>query len=431
MPAIVTRAEEHLDPKVKGLSPSTTLAINEKCALLKAQGRRIYQLGFGQSPFPVPEPVVEALRLNAFQKDYLPVKGLRRLREAVADYHRRNKDTNGTADDVLIGPGTKELIFLLQLTFNGDVLIPSPSWVSYEPQAVLLGRRVCWLDTKKEDGWRLVPDKLEQLCLQDPSRPRLLILNYPSNPTGLTYRGEELEAIAKVAREYGVVILSDEIYGELDHSANHASIARYYPEGTIISSGLSKWCGAGGWRLGSFCFSPSLRWLLEAMSVVAGETFSAVSAPIQYAAVTALQGAEEIDRYLVQSRRIIRALGHLLWRQLREAEIEVHSPQGAYYLFPDFCWYREKLRARGIETSSDLSERLLGETGVATLPGSDFGRPPDELTCRIAYVNFDGKELLAATNTVAEELELSDDFLRKHCADVLEAVDIIGAWLKG
>src|SRR5690606_8700719 len=113
---------------------------------------------------------------------------------------------------------------------------------------------------------------LEQLCESDPERPRIVILNYPSNPTGGSVGLEEQRALAEMARRYRVVLLSDEIYGELHFSGAHHSIAALYPEGTIVSSGLSKWCGAGGWRLGTFMFPKAMRWLLEAMSAVASET---------------------------------------------------------------------------------------------------------------------------------------------------------------
>lgn len=425
-----TSSPEQLNSKVKGLRPSSTLAMNEKCARLRAEGRTVYQLGFGQSPFPIPESVVEALRANAHQKDYLPVRGLSQLRASVANYYRRRETIGVTEDDVLIGPGTKELMFLLQLTFNGDLCLPSPSWVSYEPHAILAGKTVHWLETTGEQSWRLLPEQLEDLCRETPTHPRLLILNYPNNPTGLTYREDELKALAFVARKFGIVILADEIYGELHHDGSHASIARHYPEGTIISSGLSKWCGAGGWRLGWFCFPKDLRWLLDAMAVVASETYSAVSAPIQYAAVTALEGGSEIDSYLIQSRRILKLLSSHVTRQLTDAGIQVHSPQGGFYLFPDFEPHRESLRKRGVITSSDLSERLLAETGVALLAGSDFGRAPTELTSRIAYVNFNGSQCLAAAGKISDGRDLSDDFLAEHCPNVLEAFEIIGAWLR-
>ena len=121
----------------------------------------------------------------------------------------------------------------------------------------------------------MTAELLERHCAseQDEFRPRLLILNYPGNPEGCSYTATELQEIAGVARKYKVLLLSDEIYGQLHHSGQHISAARYYPEGTIISSGLSKWCGAGGWRLGTFTFSPALDWLLESMAAVASETF--------------------------------------------------------------------------------------------------------------------------------------------------------------
>lgn len=120
----------HLNPNVKELKPSATVAINDFSNELKRSGRDIFKLGLGQSPFPVPEPVAEALRENAHQKDYLPVKGLRKLQQAVAEHHKRTFDLQVDPEDVLIGPGSKELMFLLQLTYFGDLVIPAPSWVS-------------------------------------------------------------------------------------------------------------------------------------------------------------------------------------------------------------------------------------------------------------------------------------------------------------
>jgi histidinol-phosphate/aromatic aminotransferase/cobyric acid decarboxylase-like protein len=270
----------NLNLNVRGLSQSATLAINERSRELAREGREVFRLGLGQSPFPVPGPVTEGLREHAHEKDYLPVKGLWELRQAVAAYHQRAEGVNISAEDILIGPGSKELMFIVQLTYYGDLVIPTPSWVSYAPQAHIIGRHIRWVPTRPENDWRLTPEELDRLCSSDPTRPRIIILNYPSNPTGDTYTVSELRELARVARTYRVVLLSDEIYGELHHRGQHVSIARYYPEGTIISAGLSKWCGAGGWRLGTFAFPPALRWLQDAMAVVASETYTSTSAPI-------------------------------------------------------------------------------------------------------------------------------------------------------
>lgn len=403
--------------------------MNERSARLAGEGRAIYKLGFGQSPFPVPPSVVAALQANAFQKDYLPVKGLPALRAAAAEFHQRWHGLPATAEDVLIGPGSKELLFLAQLVYQADLILPAPSWVSYEPQARLLGLDVHWAPTRGEDGWRLTPDGLEHICQATAGRPRALILNYPNNPTGLSYDAEQLEALAHVARRHRLLVVADEIYGDLHHTGEHVSIARFYPEGAIVSGGLSKWLGAGGWRLGTFCFPTNLRWLLDAMACVASETFSCVAAPIQHAAVTAFERGQEIERYLIQSRRILRALGRTVSQRLRAAGAGAPAPDGAFYLYPDFTPHAERLRARGLTTSAALCERLLDDTGVALLPGSDFGRPATELACRLAYVDFDGAECLLAAERVPLEEELDEKFLIEHCGRVLTAIDLLGEWL--
>ena len=423
-------ASTSLNLNVRGIASSATLAINEESNRLRAEGRTIYRLGLGQSPFPVPETVVEALRANAHQRNYLAVRGLPALRQAVADYHRRRRQHfECTADDVLIGPGSKELMFLLQLCYYGDLVIPTPSWVSYAPQAHILGRHVRWVRTDPDNRWRLTAHELDALCRDDPDRPRLVILNYPSNPTGSTYLPDQLAELAQVAERYGVILCSDEIYGELHHQGRHVSIARYYPTGTIISSGLSKWCGAGGWRLGTMTFPRSQRRLLEAMASVASETFTSTSSPIQYAAVTAFWPHPSIERYLVQARRILAALGAECARRLRESEVLPDQPEGAFYLFPDFEPHRDTLRDRSIESSSELCRRLLQEAGVAMLPGSDFGRPKDEMRARLAYVDFDGASALVAAESVPLDRPLPVQFLEDQCGPVLRAIRLIKDWL--
>ncbi|PRQ02774.1 Aspartate aminotransferase [Enhygromyxa salina] len=422
------RPKVHLNLNVRGMRSSATVAINEHSDQLIADGRKVWKLGLGQSPFPVAEPVVEALRTHAGEKDYLPVRGLRALRDAVADYHARRADISRSGDDVLIGPGSKELMFLLQLVYYGDLVIPTPAWVSYAPQAKIIGRRVCMVQTDQDDDWRLQPERLDELCAEDPGRPRIVILNYPANPTGRTYSPAQCKQLAKVAKRNGVVLLSDEIYGELHHAGEHVSMARYYPEGTIVSSGLSKWCGAGGWRLGTFLFPPRMRWLLDAMAAAASETFTSTSAPIQFAAVRAFEGGPEIERYLADSRRILALLGNWIATRLQRAGLRCPMPEGAFYLFPDFSPLRERLSTRGVTDSVELCRRLLDDTGVAILPGSEFGRPRAELTARLAYVNFDGAQALR--ELAGFDGQLDESFLHRNCPGTLEAIERICAWLE-
>jgi aspartate aminotransferase len=240
----------------------------------------------------------------------------------------------------------------------------------------------------------------------------------------------ELKALARVARRYSVVLVSDEIYGELHHRGQHVSIARFYPEGTIISSGLSKWCGAGGWRLGTFTFPRGLDWLLDSMAVVASETYTSTSAPIQHAAVRAFKGGTDIEEYLHQARRILRRLGRYGHLRLTKAGALVPEPKGGFYLFPNFSPFRKSLAERGIRTGVQLCEAILDEAGVAVLPGSAFGRPERELSFRMAYVDFDGARALVAARHEGGRAELNAAFLRNYCNNAVKGVDRIVAWLQ-
>jgi aspartate aminotransferase len=405
-------------PPVRTLTPSATLAIQQRTRELVAEGRHIYRLGLGQSPFPVPRLVIDALRANAAQKEYLPVEGLPALRAAVADYHRRRHFVSSTADDVLVAPGSKELMFLIQLVLIGTVMIPTPAWVSYAPQARILGKPIHFIRTQRERGWLLEPDELEACCRQTEGA-RLLVLNYPSNPTGNSYGPVELERLAEVARRHDLIVLSDEIYGELDYEGRHASMARFLPDSTIVSSGLSKWCGAGGWRLGTFLFPRRLRPLLNAMAAAASETYTSTSAPIQHAAVRAFEPSDEIASYVSAQRKILAALVGGCAAELTAAGARLVTPRGSFYLFPDFEPFRELLARRGITTSQQLAERLLTEAGVAALPGVDFGLEPELLAIRLALVDFDGARALSAVQGGAA---IDEAFLEEHCRASREGV---------
>ncbi|MBI9067631.1 MAG: aminotransferase class I/II-fold pyridoxal phosphate-dependent enzyme [Salinivirgaceae bacterium] len=421
-----------LNLNIRGISQSPTLAINELSKKLAAKGTTIYPMGLGQSPFPVPSSVVEELKAHAHEKDYLNVKGLEALRQAVAYFHKQKNKVDIKANHVLIGPGSKELMFILQMVYYGELILPTPCWVSYVPQAKIIGRNIKLIHTSQENKWRITHKQLSDFLLKenDTYKPRLLILNYPSNPDGGTYSGNELKKIAQVARKHELIILSDEIYSELHYKGEHVSIAEFYPEGTIISSGLSKWCGAGGWRLGTFAFPPNFEWLLNAMAAVASETYTSVCAPIQYAAIKAFKGGVVIERYLRHVRRILAHLSQQCATILKESGISVNSPDGAFYFFIDFTACSSRLNAKGIYDSHTLCEQLLKETGVAILPGEAFMRSAEELTARLAFVNFDGTQAIAKSETFPLSQNLPDNFAELYCPDTINGMKKIAAWVQ-
>lgn len=404
---------------------SATLAINEESKRLLQQGKDIIRLGLGQSPFPVPDIMIQSLKTVASAKDYMAVQGFLPLREAIAAYINRKESLDRVAGNIIIGPGSKELLFGLQMVLDCDLLLPSPSWVSYEPQAKLLGRNIYWLPCTAEDGWKLTAVTLEQHCLQHPSSNKLLILNSPNNPSGACFSETELKSLAEIAKKYDVIVLSDEIYSELHYQGQHQSIARYYPDGTIISNGISKWAGAGGWRLGFFSFPPRLTPILELMIVLASETFTSVSAPIQMASVCAFEESTEMESYIGACRKIMRSIGVNFSQLLNQQQIQVEEPQGAFYILADFSGFSEKLLANGIHNDLQLSQQLLKNTGVAGLPGKDFGLQPPFIM-RLAFVDFDSQELL---KKVMENPEFPLNAEVYELQRLFTAAERMGSWL--
>ena len=169
---------------VKGLKPSSTLKINEISRKLEDKGEKIFKFGFGQSPFQVPNDIVDALKDNAYQNKYLPMQGLNELRDAVAKYTSVKKDYNYKPENIIIGPGSKELMFLLHIIFDGEIILPAPSWVSYAPQAILGRNKIQSIQTKRENNWFPTGSEIEEVILKDKNKNYLLFLNSPNNPSG-------------------------------------------------------------------------------------------------------------------------------------------------------------------------------------------------------------------------------------------------------
>lgn len=416
-----------LNNNIEKLQLSSTLAINEKSKQLEKEGLKIFRLGLGQSPFPIPNCVVDSLKSHASEKNYLPVNGLYELRKNISEFNKRFINLNSSPEDVIVGPGLKELMFNAQLAFKGPTLLPSPCWVSYGPQAKIIKKPINLIKTSFDQKFKITPENLKKHS--DKKKYKLLILNYPNNPTGLTYTKKELKSIAEIARENNIIVISDEIYGMLDFSDNHVSLAKYYPEGTIVSSGLSKWCGAGGWRFGYMIFPKELENMRKAMVNIASETYTTVNAPVQYAAIKAFSKNKEIDDYLFHCRKILKILSQESVKILENTKLKFHKPEGGFYIFPDFTNYSKTFSKKGIKNSKDLCKIMLNETGVATLPGSDFERPNKELSIRMAFVNFDGSLALKKSYEMGKNAKLDINFLKKYCPDTIEAFKRIVEWL--
>lgn len=344
-------------------------------------------------------------------------------------------------------------------------------------QAKIIDRNIHWLETSMRSGWTLRPEVLRRHLegsAEGEDISRILVLNSPSNPTGRAHTRDEVKVrrgkrrgegapytqlppdsapcaqlLAEVCREHGVIVLSDEIYGETHMDGGHVSIAEYYPEGTIVSHGISKGFGAGGWRLGAHVFPPQLRRLLDAMAVVASETYTSVSAPIQHAACAAYEYPDSVAAYVRDSRRVLKVCpppvgplrrraagptpqaprlwasgahtrcGRRVWTCWTRWAASTASPPGTATAtrWPPAAstlarsWWRRAFetrvrccRWRGGPTASPRprahSSTSPPPPGVAFLPGSDFGRPTTELTARLAFVDFSGELALRGASSL-------------------------------
>jgi len=400
--------------ELKLLKPSATLAINEECNRLIKEGKKVYKFGFGQSPFPIPDSIVLALQNNAKKNKYLPMQGLKELRTAIANDLNQNNENNFNSEDIVIGPGTKELMLLTQITFQGEILLPAPSWVSYLPQALIAKNKVHWIETTSASSWFPTADQLEEKIKSLKSKNLLLFLNSPNNPSGTICKN--LKEIAEVAKKYRLIILSDEIYSKLIFNGNYKSISNFYPEGTIVSNGLSKWCGAGGWRLGFFAIPSQLKDLKDGLKILCSESFTSVSAPIQYAAIEAYQG--DHSKYLGNVKKILSFTGNYAYENLKSNVTNISRPEGGFYLFPEFTNAK-------FSSSSEMCKDILKKTGVALLPGSDFGLNSSKMLARLSYTDFDGAAFL--NNTLGSN-KLDSDDLKKNAPNIVEGISALKEW---
>jgi len=399
---------------VKNLEPSSTLKINEISRQLEDKGEKIFKFGFGQSPFQIPVNIVNELKNNAYQNKYLPIQGLKELRDAIAKYTSTKKNYNYKSENVIIGPGSKELMFLLHVLFDGDVILPAPSWVSYAPQAIIGRNNIQLIQTKRENNWFPTSSEIEEVILKDKNKNYLLFLNSPNNPSGQIC--ENLQEISEIAKKYNLVILSDEIYSELSFEKGFKSISSFCPEKTIISTGLSKWCGAGGWRLGYFIVPDSLNILKNSINVLASETFSSVSAPIQYAAITAY--TNDHSKYIDNSRNILKAVGNYVYENLKSNKVLINKPQGGFYLMPEFL-------NKKFNTSSEMCDNVLKETSVALLPGSDFGFDKNKMLARLSFTDFNGQDFM---NNIQNGEKINNDLILKCAPKIAEGVNKLKNW---
>ena len=351
----------------------------------------LYGFAFGQSPFPVPRPVRDALARAAGEGAYAAVPGIPELREAISRYNRHYFGMDVAPERVYVGPGTKELIFNLLEVLHGTVILPTPAWLGYLPQIRFLQKNYHMLPARADK--KVHPDDLRGLALRLHDRQKVLILNNPNNPTGLVYERRELEAIAAVCREQNIAVISDEIYAQTTFDfGRFTSMGLVYPEGTFVTNGLSKSHAAGGYRLGYAIMPQHARDLKAQFKKILATEYTAVSTPVQHAAVAGFEPGREMDGYLSTTRRIHAMVGEYAHRRLCEMDgVEATRPEATFYLLADFNGLAGDLAGAGIRTSQQLSEALIVHPYHTAIVGGDsLVLERTDFSARIAYVDYDG-----------------------------------------
>ena len=365
-------------------------------------GFGFYGFAFGQSPFPVPKMIQEALIKNVDKGAYAAVPGIPELRNAISKYNKHYFGIDVSPDRIYVGPGTKELIFNLLEILHGTVILPTPAWLGYLPQIRFLKKNYHMLSTRANG--KIAPKDLKKLALRLQDRQKILILNNPHNPTGLLYTKSELEEITNVCRELNISVISDEIYAQTTYDfSKFVSMGKIYPEGTFVTNGLSKSHAAGGYRLGYVVFP-------------------------QHAAIPGFEISQEMDEYFDITRNIHKIMGEYTYNALTAISgVKATKPEATFYLLVDFNAYAPELQQAKITSSQKLSESLIVHPYHTAIVGGDsLVLERTDFSARIAYVDYDGAKVYEKykeqkPHTSSEKVE----FVRNYAPKIVSGIQMI------
>ncbi|MCM3389039.1 pyridoxal phosphate-dependent aminotransferase [Ureibacillus chungkukjangi] len=395
---------ELLANRVKTLTPSATLAITAKAKELKASGIDVIGLGAGEPDFNTPKNILDAASESMYQghTKYTPAGGLPALKKAIIDKLARDNNLEYTPKEILVGIGAKHVLYtLFQVILNeGDeVIIPIPYWVSYPEQVKLAGGVPVYVESTSEQNFKITADQLRNAVTP---KTKAVIINSPSNPSGMVYTREELAALAEVAVEKDILIVSDEIYEKLLYNGlEHFSVASISEEvkvRTILINGVAKSHSMTGWRIG---YAAGNAEIIESMTDLASHSTSNPTTTSQYATIEAYNGPQDS---VEEMRAAFESRLETIYPKLNAIPgFNVIKPQGAFYLLPDVS---EAAQKTGYASVDDFVTALLTDANVAVVPGSGFGLPS---TIRLSYAT--------SLENLEEAVRRMDNFVKSKWQD--------------
>ncbi|EPZ38388.1 MULTISPECIES: pyridoxal phosphate-dependent aminotransferase [Anoxybacillus] len=362
-----------LAKRVAALTPSSTLAITAKAKELKAAGHDVIGLGAGEPDFNTPQHIMEAAVKAMYDghTKYTPSGGLATLKQEIIKKFQQDQQLDYKPSEIIVCVGAKHALYTLFqviLDEGDEVIIPTPYWVSYPEQVKLAGGVPVYVEGLEQNEFKITPEQLKQAIT---NRTKAVIINSPSNPTGVIYTKEELQALGEVCLAHDILIVSDEIYEKLVYGGHeHVSIAQLSPElkkQTIIINGVSKSHSMTGWRIG---YAAGDADIIRAMTDLASHSTSNPTSIAQYAAIAAYSGPQEPVEHMRQAFE--QRLNIIYDRLVQIPGFSCVKPQGAFYLFPNA---KEAATMTGYENVDAFVEALLEEAKVALVPGSGFGAP--------------------------------------------------------
>lgn len=366
------------------ITPSSTLAITAKANAMKAEGLDVVGFGAGEPDFDTPDYIKEAAikAINEGFTKYTPAAGILSLRQAICDKLAKDNNVTYTPGQIVVNNGAKHSLtntFMAILDPGEEVIISAPFWLSYPQMVKMAHGRPVIVETQKENSYKLTPEEFENAITD---KTKAIIINSPSNPTGVVYTKEELKAIGEVAIKHDIYIVSDEIYEYLVYDgAEHCSIASFGPEfydRTIIINGLSKSYSMTGWRIGYVAAPLSIA---KAIDSIQSHATSNPNSIAQKASLAALNG----DCSFVDNMRetFSKRRDYMCERLMKIEGFNVIKPQGAFYCFINVAdLYGKKYNGKEITSAQDLADVLLEAVNVVVIPCADFGTPE---CMRLAY----------------------------------------------
>ncbi|MDF0726261.1 pyridoxal phosphate-dependent aminotransferase [Cytobacillus sp. S13-E01] len=363
----------NLAKRVSALAPSTTLEITAKAKALKDAGFDVIGLGAGEPDFNTPQHIIEASiqAMNEGHTKYTPTGGLPGLKNAIIKKLKQDQDLTYNPNEIIVCSGAKHALYTLFqviLDEGDEVIIPTPYWVSYPEQVKLAGGTPIYIEGFEKNEFKITPEQIEGVITE---RTKAIIINSPSNPTGMIYSKEELKALGDVCLQKNILIVSDEIYEKLTYGEyKHYSIAELsteLKEKTIVINGVSKSHSMTGWRIG---YAAGNKDIISAMTNLASHSTSNPTSIAQYGTIAAYEGTQEPVEVM---RKAFEERLNIIYKKLIELPgFSCIKPQGAFYLFPNA---KQAALQAGYNTVDDLVTALLEEEKVAIIPGSGFGAP--------------------------------------------------------